>query len=133
MNKTVKMLIGITAGLALLLGPTAVYAGKGNNNKEKGRGDQKVKVESEVEKTKKTEKTNKKSGNEDSFNDTTVKDSGNDNRVGNCGIAVLAGCGKNAGGLIGGKEGVANDLLEEGVELEEVLENVFVLIDGLLI
>ena len=129
MNKTVKMLIGITAGLALLLGPTAVYAGKGNKNKEKGKGSQTVKVksESEVEKKKKTET------NEDSFNDTKIKDSGNDNRVGNCGVAVLSGCGKNAGGLIGGKEGVANDLLKEGIELDEVLENVFVLVDGLLI
>ena len=61
MNKTVKMLIGITAGLALLLGPTAVYAGKGNKNKEKGKGDQTVKVKSESEDNSRTA--------EDSFNE----------------------------------------------------------------
>jgi hypothetical protein len=120
MNKTVKMLIGITAGLALLLGPTAVYAGKGNNNKEKGRGDQKVKVESEREKTNKSEKTNTKSDNEDSFNDTRIKDSGNDNST-TCTVNVLAGCAKGSGVIAGGKGGVLNELLDDGINLDNVL------------
>jgi len=41
MTKTPKVLVGITAGLALLVGPTAVYADK---IKEKGKGNQKVRA-----------------------------------------------------------------------------------------
>ena len=122
MNKTVKMLIGITAGLALLLGPTAVYAGhkdKGSHNRESGRGDQEITVKS---KHKESKKVNKKSGNEDSFNETKIKDSGNDNST-TCTVNVLAGCAKGSGVIAGGKGGVLNDLLGEGIELEDVLEN----------
>ncbi|MGH9189921.1 MAG: hypothetical protein ACRD0Q_07815, partial [Acidimicrobiales bacterium] len=75
------MLIGITAGLALLLGPTAVYA-------------KKVKKVDKSESTKKVDnsKTDKSTSIEDSFQDNSEVSKNNVE----CGGLVTLTCGQKA-------------------------------------
>jgi len=55
MTKTPKVLVGITAGLALLVGPTAVYAGdtkaKAKKNSKAVAKSKKIKIDDESETT----------------------------------------------------------------------------------
>ncbi|MGH9154393.1 MAG: hypothetical protein ACRD1K_00725, partial [Acidimicrobiales bacterium] len=103
----VKMLIGITAGLALLLGPTAVYAGKKDNKSHNKTVDK-----SESSKKVDNSETDKSFSAEDSFQDNSEVSKNNVE----CGGLVTLTCGQKASVINGGKGGVLNDLLGGGIK-----------------
>ena len=108
MTKTIKMLIGITAGLALLLGPTAAYAAK-----NKAKKDSTIKID-KSESTKKVDnsETDKSTDIKDSFQDNSKTSKNNVE----CGGLVTLTCGQDASVIDGGKGGVLNDLLGKGIK-----------------
>ena len=113
LNKTLKMLIGITAGLALLLGPTAVYA------KNKAKDDSKIKVDkSESSKKVDNSETDKSTDIKDSFQDNSKTSKNNVE----CGGLVTLTCGQKASVISGDKGGVLNGLVGD-VDLSGLLTN----------